>query len=81
MKQNEKRFFAVTFKKNTMVKNLLKMINPEIKLNNIPQKIKKTKISQSIVDCSDNKLPNLERKREKILYIKKNNNNIKAYLI
>lgn len=80
-KQKNKDFFTVTFKKNTIVKNLLKMINPEIKLSNIPQKIKKTKVSQGIVDCSDNELLNLEGKREQILYIKKNNNKIKAYLI
>jgi hypothetical protein len=56
------------------------MINPRIDTSYIPGKLMKIKVGKSIVDCSENKEISIDERKENLLYIKKYNNNIKAYL-
>ena len=78
-KQNNE-IVSVLLKKKLSVKRLMKMINPQIDTSYIPGKLMKIKVGKSIVDCSENEEINIEEHKEKLLYIKKYNNNIKAYL-
>jgi hypothetical protein len=79
-RKTDEDIISVTFKKKTSVKDLMKVINPEIVLSNIPAKLKRIKIGKSIIDCSGNEEIKRGNEKSKILYIKKNNNRIKAYL-
>jgi len=78
--KTKKDLLIIPLKKKIPVKTLLKKINPSIKYVNIRDKIKNTFIKECIIDSRTGKEIEPETLPEKILYIKKSKNNIKAYL-
>jgi hypothetical protein len=80
-KKSNGSIMRLTLKKRMPVKEIVKAINPKLKFSIIPRKMRKLRISESIIDCSESGDINPEKISKNTLYIKKNKNNYKAYFI
>jgi hypothetical protein len=69
----------IPLKKKSSVNSLVKKLNPNIKIFNMPAKLKSNVLKNCIIDCREDLEEEPQSLPKKTLYIKKSNNKIKAY--